>query len=134
MKNKTEAINDLFNGIAVRVDDFEHTRELLLAANELYEIFTQKNLFTENELNEKLAELQNSSTNPQMRHLAITASPWGKLITFTIVTDEDYNNQTGEYKYDIHNENGVYGYVWNVDDDLFSEYGYSFFKNYKRVG
>lgn len=130
ISNKAKALNVL-RGSTEDVNNWEDLKNLLMELNFIYKVTQDMtaNLMTNEEIDEKIKMLQEGYGNPIPRHVSLIYALGGMpLLGITLETNED------EEPYDLNSENGVYGYVWNLDDDWCSEYGYSFYENNKRVG
>lgn len=70
------------------------------------------------------------SKRPILHHMVVNTVMGMPMITFTL-------SEEGE-EYDLLDPRGVFSYVLNLDEPLFSEYGYTYFKKrastYHRVG
>ena len=125
---KQKAFKMLVHNKAQDVQNWDELKEVLTELNYQCKSLNQGELFTEDELNEKIEKLKNGSCNPQVKHVGIVTTEFGDLINITLSTDED------EEPYDLNSEDGVFGYVWNLSDDWCSEYGYAFYQNDVRIG
>lgn len=123
----TKAFNLMYG--TQEVNGWEEVTTTLKDFNILWaEVRMEGNLFTNDELQEKITMLKEGYGNPKPKHLNFTVTEFGKLINITMETDED------DVPYDLNSDSGVFGYVWNVTDDWCSEYGYAFYENNQRVG
>lgn len=73
---------------------------------------------------------KNEAKRPQVHHIVVNTVMEMPMITFTL-------SEEGE-EYDLLDKRGVFSYVLNLDEPLFSEYGYTFFakkgSTYRRIG
>ena len=104
-------------GIAVKVTDDKQAKG---AINYMIKTLFPESEVTADTIFDGAYQFVNKSDNPRVTHLSLNRTADFTMLALAIDTDEEQNV--------IDSEDGAFCYVYNFEEPMFSELGYSFFQ------